>query len=483
MTDETKKITAIECRFATFCQSKDTPDDIHVIKEVVHYDDNTTERRLKTVKNFKRPIYITKPGKRNFKDKKEWMDLTDLDRFETTQSRMVESVAKALGKPWLRGSLKDLCESPYVFGADITTSSIIKQMYKDKWTTQTPYLNACFDTETDMLHGTNEIIMATISCKETVYTCVSKHFVRAFPNPEKSIREMAARLLKDDIKERNLNFIIEFADSAFEITQKCFAKAHEIKPDFVSIWNIEFDMRKMLEACKQAEVDPANVFCDPSIPFEYRHFKYTEGKAKKTTASGRVMNFKPSQRWHSVKVPATFTMIDAMQSYVKIRQGSPELPSYSLDSILQKELKGRTKLKIPEAEKYRGGKWHVFMQQNYPIEYIVYNMFDCIGMEILDEKTMDLALSLPMFAGSTDFANFNSLPTRAMNELHWTCRELGKVPGSTAREMADELDDAARLDGWIVMLASHTVADNGLCVIEEVPDLRTNIRIGVADWK
>jgi hypothetical protein len=448
---DNQKVESIECRFAVHCKSKTTPNDLHLVKEFKRFEDGTTKRDIRFINNFKRDFYIVKPGKQVFKDKKEWMDLADLDRFESTQAHLTESVAKAMKKPWLRGSLKNLCESPYIFGVDITSTSIIKQKYRDKWPVeQTPYLNACFDTETDMLDGTGEIIMATLSCKETVYTCVSRHFVRAFPDPKKSILEMAKKLLAKDIEQRKLNFIIEFADSAYEITKKCFDKAHEIKPDFVSIWNIEFDMRKMLEACKKADVDPADVFCDPSVPHDYRHFKFKEGLAKKVTSSGRVINFKPSQRWHSVNVPASFCMIDAMQVYVKVRQGAPELPSYSLDSILRLELDGRTKLKIPEAEKYKGPQWHVFMQQHYPIEYIVYNMFDCIGMEILDEKTMDLALSLPMFAGTTDFSNFNSLPKRAMNELHWTCRELGKVPGSTATEMTTELDDdVVGLSNWI----------------------------------
>ena len=97
-----------------------------------------------------------------------------------------------------------------------------------------------------------------------------------------------------------------------------------------------------------------------------------------------------------------------------------------------------------------GGEWHTYMQKHYPLEYIVYNIYDCIGVEMLDEKTKDLQLSMPMFAGTTDFANFNSLPRKSMNELHWFCRDLGRVPGSTASEMADELDaDTAGVTGWI----------------------------------
>lgn len=109
-----KKIKAIECRFAMHCQAKDEPDDLHTVKEIVHYEDGTSEPRLTMRKNYKRPFYVTKKGKQNFKDFKEWMDLEDLDRFECTESRLPDTIAKAIKQPWLRGSLKDLCKVPYL---------------------------------------------------------------------------------------------------------------------------------------------------------------------------------------------------------------------------------------------------------------------------------------------------------------------------------------------------------------------------------
>lgn len=484
MSVEPQKPTAVECRFAVYCPAGESGNDLHVVKEIHHFEDGTTKPVLRHISNYKRPFYITKKGKQNFKDFKEWMPFEDLDRYECTQSRLTSSIAKAIGKPYFQGSLKDLCATPYIFGADITSTSIIKQQYRDKFPElQTPYSNAVFDTETDMVKGTGEIIMATLSNKSDVLTVVSKEFLAGFADPIGLIRSAAKKYIGDTLEARKVNLVIKLVDTEIEIVKAIFDHAHETKPDFVSIWNAEFDIDKCVAACQKFEVDPADIFSDPSVPKEFRHFKFKKGPAKKQMASGRILNFKPAQRWHSLSVPASFFVIDAMQAYKQVRTGAPEESSYSLDSILAKEFKGKLqKLKFAEADKYKGAEWHVFMQKHYQIEYVVYNIFDCIGMELLDEKTLDLQLSLPMFAGCTDFANFNSLPRKSMNELHWVCRDMGLVPGCTASEMTDENDEfSTGISGWIVMLPSHLVSDNGLKIIKENPDVRTNIRIGVAD--
>lgn len=481
-----REVVARECRFATFCASRDSSPDMHVIKERVHYADGSSEPNLRFVKDFQRPFYLRKKGRRDYKDFKEWDDLDNLDRYMTRQSDLIYNVARALGKPQFRGGLKDLCADPYIFGVDISSTAIIKHGYQAKWSKVTPYTNAVYDTETDVVHGTGEILMATVSHKQTVYTAIKKSFVEGWSNPIERIKELAKQYLGPVLEKRQITLDIVLVNSEIEVVEYTIAKSHELKPDFLSMWNIEFDINKIEAACNRAGVSMADLLSDPSVPKQYRHYKAKIGPAKKVMASGRILNFKPSQRWHSFSVPASFCLIDAMQVYRQVRQGAPEEPSYALEYMLQKHLK-LGKLKFPDLEAAgvptdNGLEWHRVMQAQFPLHYVVYNMFDCISMEMLDEKTLDLALSMPMFAGSTDFANFNSLPRKIMNELHWFCEKHGKVPGSTASEIAGELDEETTdVKGWIVMLPSHLVADNGLCLIEENPKLKTNVRGFVAD--
>jgi hypothetical protein len=452
----------VECRFAFYSKSNEQDDytDIHLVKEAV-YDPSTglVKPNIKIIENYERSFYVTKKGLRDHTQKKEWTEYDNTDEFRSTQTNLQFAVAKAIGKPWVKGGLRELSASPFLYGTDILSTSMIKQEYRDKNKRVTPYSNAVFDTETDVLHGTGAIMMATISFKDKVFTAVQKKFVEGYADPVARIQVLAQRHLKEYISKRNITIEVVIVDKEIDIVKATIAKAHAWKPDFLSVWNLEFDMDKVIDACLKAGVDIATILSEPSLPNRYKNFKFKKGAAKKTTASGKVMNYKPSQRWHTVFCPASFYWIDAMSTYRQVRTGEPEEPSYGLDAILNKKLKiGKMTDIVPESEKYTGLEWHVFMQSKYPLEYVVYNMFDCISMEILDEETKDLQLSLPMFAGCTDFQHFNSQPKRASDRLHYF-----------------------DLSGHIVMLPAHLRTDSGLKIIEENSEITTNIYCAVAD--
>ncbi len=480
---DAKEIKSIECRFAVYCKSEDGAHDMHLVKEQIHYKDGTTEPNVKLVQDYARPFYITKKGKQNHTDFKEWELKDNLDTFKSTQTKLTESVAKALGQSWFKGGLRDLCKTPYVYGVDVLSTSLIKQSYAERWDVFTPYTVAAFDTETDVIHGHGQIMLACISFKTKVFIAVQKSFVAGYSNVEARVQELMKKYLGKEMQERKIVFELAIVNTEIDVIKATIAKAHEWAPDFLTVWNILFDMDKIIAACDRAQVPIEDILSDPKVPKEFRSFRFKKGPAKKVMASGRILNFKPAERWNTVFCPSSFYWIDGMCAYKQIRTGEPAEPSYGLDAILKKNKIGG-KLEFAQADHLADNKldWHKFMQANHPLEYIVYNAYDCISMEILDEKTTDLQIALPRFAGHTDFQNFNSQPRKAMNELHFFVDKMSRVPGATASEMSTDNDElTADNKGWIVMLASHLVADNGLCVIEENPELRTNIRGAVAD--
>jgi len=445
-----------ECRFSVFCPPPEYGGpDLHVIKEIVHYKDRPPEPNVRCISDYKRPFWLTNKGARNHKDKKEWEKLECVSKYESTQSQLVSSINRGLGQPWEKGGLRKIARNPFIYGADILSTAVIKKSYQEQYKDLkiTPYTAAPFDVETDVLHGTNEIIMGTLSFGKKVVTVIKKSFVAGQIDVQARLQTLLHKYLGNFVKERGIEWEVIFVDDEAAIVIDIFKRAHQWKPDFVSIWNITFDMDKMLNALRKAGIDPKTVFSDPSVPEEYRHFEFKKGPVQKVTASGKITPIKPSAQWHTVYCPSSFYFIDAMCAYRHIRTGQAEKPSYSLDNILNEEFVDRPeirKLKFQEAEGLSGLDWHVFMQEKYPLEYVIYNVFDCVSMELLDEQTKDLSLTLPLFSGCSDFANFNSQPRRLADQLHYFCLENQKVFGTTSDEMANELDDSTiGLDGWI----------------------------------
>lgn len=494
-------IKAIECRFAVFCKPPEgSKDDYHLVKEIIHTKDGRAIPNVRMWKNYQRPFWVTRKAFQKHESKKEWEHKSRVQEFKCTQSQLTTAVARALEQPWLannpRNNLRRIARSPFLYGADILSTAHLKREYMEKFPdTFTPFSVCVYDTETDVVHGTEQVMMATVSYRGRVYTAVQKSFVEGHNDVinklkallQKYLGAMAIKNKKgeteivDILAKRGIDWQVEIVDSEIDVIVRSMNKAHEWRPDFLAIWNMDFDIPKTVAAIKKAGLDPADVFSDPSVPKEYRFFNYKQGPSQKVTASGKVTPIKPAARWHTVYCPSSFYVIDAMCAYRHIRTGQQEQPSYSLDHILSTHNKGG-KLKFEEAEGKVGLGWHQFMQKHHPLEYIIYNVWDCVSMEELDEDTRDLQLSLPSMSGCSDFENFKSQPRRVVDELHFFVQNHDRVIGTTSDEMDEDLDDLTiGLKDWIVMLPAHLVADNGIRVIEEYPDLRTNIRRDVGD--
>jgi len=475
-------ILGYECRFVVFCQNKYSEDDMHLVKEIIHLKDGRQIPHLRKLYNYQRPFWVAKKACRNYTQPKEWANIEDLREFKSTQSRLGFSIAKALEKPGFTGDIRSLYKSPYLYGADILSTALIKQRYIKHFPDLiTPYSIACFDTEKDMAKGTGQINMATISFKERVFTAIDKSFFEGYTDVLNRLQQALMKYLGDYVKKRNITWEVKLVDSDTDVIISCMNKMHEWKPDFLAIWNMNFDVPLMVESLKKKNINPAWVFSDPSIENEFKFFRYKQGPNKKITDSGVVMSLKPAEQWHTVYTPSSSYFIDAMCVYQKLRIAEGSEQSYALDAILNKEL-GIRKLKFKEAEHLTKADWHIFMQEKYPFEYVIYNVFDCISMEELDEKTSDLQFSLPLFSGPSDFANFKSQPRRLVDNLHFVCLDQNKVIGVTSTELKSDLDTkTVPVSELIVTLAPTLRTQEGLKCIAENPNLRTNIYTNVAD--
>jgi len=483
---EKDDILGIECRNVIYCgkPSSDRPD-IHLVKEIIHTKSQGLVPYMRFIKDYKRPYWITKEAFRNHKQKKEWEDLHKLTKYESLQSDLTHSIMHSLNQFSQNPRLRTVCRSPYVYGADITSTSLIKHEYQRRFTKTgidaTAYNLAVLDIETSMQDET--ILMCTLSYKTRIVTAVRKDFVAGYTNVPERLNILMEQHLGETMKERGATWELVLVDNPEDCVITCMNRAHEWKPDFIEIWNIDFEMTKFLALHNAGRLNLADVMSDPCVPKDYRFFEYRKGMTQRKKANGEMDPIKPADQWHTVECPASFVFLDGMQIYRKVRQGDAMEQSYALKAILDKEL-GSSKLNpVPESEAYGdGAEWHEYMQDHHPLEYVIYNVGDCIRPEQLDEETQDFAIAVPVYSGVSDFQVFDSQPRRKVNELHFEFLEDNLVIGTTSDKMTDEIDEMTYdLKNWIITLPAHSVANNGLCLLEDAPLLRTSIRVHVAD--
>lgn len=483
-------IAGYECKHAVYVRASDgSTDDAVVVKEYMELKDGTRIPNLRVLQNYKRDFWVTKAGHRKHKDKKEWEDIHKLQKFSTTQAKLIDSIGRALGRPGMQGSLRVIARSPYLYGCDVTTPVLIKNRYRTQWPNQIRSSSvAVLDIETDVVNGTEDILSVSLTFKDRAILVYTKDFLGTSIDPVGKTHELFESYLGEIARQRNINLDVQIADSPGDAVMRTLEKAHEWQPDFVAIWNINFDLPRMIRALERDGIPLEDAFSDPRVPQRFRYANYIPGQEQKVTSSGKIMPQHPADQWHTMECPSSFYFIDAMCVYKKVRVASGNEPSYSLDAILNKTL-GLRKLKFDEIiEKadptMRGGslKWHMFMQRNYKIEYGIYNLFDCISVEMLDEKTKDLADTLGILCEHSEYSKFPSQPRRTVDDLHFFCLEHGMVIGTTADKMEDEYDKfVVGMQNWIVTLSSHLVVDNGLPILRELPNVRSSYRAHVAD--
>ena len=477
-------VKGYECRHV-FCipSSFNRQDDACFVKEIIHMDDGSTKPNLRRIKNFQRDFYYTREGYRNHSDKKESELLSRLVKKSCNQRNLGYEISRALNLYSPNPSVRRLARSQYLYGADISSAALLKRKYMTSFPgLQSACRVAVLDIETDVIKGTGDIITVSITSKNRAILAITEDFFEQSEANLRDIHKAFEKYLSKHKKERNIDLEVVWAKNGGEAVVKVMEWAHALKPDWMAVWNVDFDLPIMIEQLEKFGYNPAEVFSDPSVPREYMYSEYIQGPPQKVSSSGKVMPLSYHERWHTFIAPSTFYWIDAMCVYSFIRKAKGNLPSYSLNYVLEEEL-GERKLNFDVADGYTEIEWHQFMQQHYKLEYLIYNVFDCIGVELLDEKTKDLSITLPELCGFSEYKDFKSTPKQLADDLHFFYLEQkGRVIATTSDQMRDDLDDMViSMDEWIITLPCHLVDENGLKCIKDLPELKTCIRAWVSD--
>ena len=496
--------------WATHHKSKNNKtEDLIVVKERIS-DGDKEWSNVRLVKNYKRPYYITKEGCRDHKQKRDWEHLRNLDKFECTDSELAVHALKNLGGFGSNGyaKLREVNQSPYLYGTDVTAPVLVREEYRTNWPGYNPkakmgVLDFETDATDDRIDSTNpdlaRIITGAFTYGSKVYLAATREWLGTISDPEKQIRKLLDEYIeqfKVDIftqmkqnlpkKEQKaalaaaqgfieravdkLDFKFKICDDEYEVAKALMSAVHKESPDFLVFWNMLYDVKVMMNACYRARKDPSTIFCDPRIPEEFRNFYLKEDQQIKTKSNGDTFSKDFIDLWHTVKAASGVYFVDAMAFYRLNRVMMGKLNSYALEAILKREL-GIGKLKFVEGGDLTMDEWHYFMQTQEKVKYMLYNIFDCWLVELLDEKTKDIKLSLPVYVGVSEIDSANSNPKRLADDCYFFQAKKDKIIRSTSNEMADEFDRRVLgTTGWIITLPSELVTDTGRSFVEGIPD-------------
>lgn len=498
MVEEKVSIVKREVRFVTHIPRTEFNDDCHYVKEQITLSDGRQIPKAYLVKDYLRPVWVTSQSSRNHNEKKEFELIENLNVAECTESDVDSTYASKLGQAWLANNSKRLNESPYVYGKNLNGTNFIKlaSLQRNNFI-QTPYTVAALDLETDM--DTNEILVGSITMfrdgKIHIYCASNTKWTKGIDD----VVGKTAREIDNWLPEYKGKIVLTHHeyDDEIDIIADIFKAANEWAPDFLDVWNIEFDIADIiLPALRKRGIDPIDILCDQRVERAYRRFDFIRGANKKKMASGKEDSIPPADRWHKIFATCTFQLIDGMCVYRSLRIHEGKDPSYALDPVLDKELKS-SKLVVPGTEHMSVADWHRHMQKKRKIIYIIYNFVDNIRLLELDLKTTDLSVQLPTFAEITNFNDFKSSEARSYCSLFIYGLSINRIIGTGANmsKVQDHLAQEENEDGelniyqfeplgikdWIQTLPQGNVVRKGLAIFFDYPLLITNARGNVVD--
>jgi len=491
-----------ECKHISYAHDEAKENDCVLVKEVVHTKDGRQIPWIRIAENVKRPVYVTQKQYQNHKEKKEYEERGKCQEIMTTDINRSTAIQLGLGYrfPDPKQSLRRVCTSPYVYWADLSVCTYLKQKYMKKWPEAISENRLCvIDVETNEREGTKEPNIMSFILDDEIHFFADKAYMDRIPGGEDTIVKKAVELLRkvpfrkkgddgsftDEIEERdvlgNYKLFTYTCATPGQCIVRMFQLIHARLPDLVVAWNHQFDHNKILGQLKAEGIDPADVYCHPDVPPQYRKVWFKEDQANKKTES-KSLTKSPADQWHVMYCMASFYCVDAMCVFKKIRTHEGNRPNYKLSTTLSTEI-GITKLDIPGLPYTDNLQWHIDAQERFPAEYAVYNIMDNLLIILLDQKNKDLASALSVLSGVSMFDIFPSLPKRICDAFTFYLEKQNLVIGSVGSAMRNEKDEEViGTDGWIVTLPAHMNQENGLRnILAEIPDFYSAFRGQTAD--
>lgn len=455
----------------------------YLVKHKFMHEDNTTSSYMEIVNDYKRTIYVDRKGNRNPRDnkliKQDHKECEDISKLTAVTDTMENLPAAALRlspeyKPNLNNlTWRDINMSPYIFGADVLNETLIKEEVNGKLGPNDFIPNTVMVLDIENNPSTNEVYICTVGTYDYLAVFVTKQYIEDNNITAKSIREGITKHIPDSkIKKRiNDNIDIYITHTEAELIRGVFDVVNDEKldVDILTGWNvIKHDMdilryrynmltghnliTRMVSNLKHVKYKDS--WIDISVGRnDLRYYDVKYGRTFRITEDGVRINLGPQAIWDNVISSTSYKIIDAQSAFYYIRLGLGLLPGgYSLDNVL-KSIINHGKLTFKELH-YKTGSldWHIYMQKHRKFEYIIYNIWDVMGLLELNLTTNDLDYSIELLSGYAPYTVFNSDPKIAANNMHFFYLNKGLIMG-THNPNGNKDGKMLGLDDWVIALS------------------------------
>ncbi len=467
--------------FMHSCYMKKDDFDVVIVNEkrAIPNEDGTIkfENALNFIENPKRSYFIHKEKYRNYKYKIEYVDKDECDEFicyNKDLERDLKNKLNIFSNSFM--PLRELCKSPYIYGADVPIEVLVKIKYlqnlKDVKILQ-PYTFSSLDLEVSVFGG-DEIIISSFCFNRTVYCGIFDKFLYK-PTDKKDVDgniitekanlddviETVQKEIGDYLNRFNLKVEFKVCNTELELIYWTLKNMHESKADFCGTWNMPYDIPKIISRLKVHSINPEDAFCHPDVPKKYRYAYYKVDKS-------HVDHYTDSWDWFHC---AGYTQqIDSMRLYSRMRKVKGREPTYRLGAISEKEI-GHGKLDLPNT--------HYYNQKYNFLYYIAYNIVDAGNVWLMEEKNHDVMsmLQLVSYSRIEDFAKQSVM---LKNDFYKYCLDRNKISGTVGPKMGTDFDNLIGKAGGTV-LPPYLAKDMGLQCVKERPNLHTLVNIFIKD--
>ena len=265
---------------------------------IVYRDNSTGEKKLKTIVNPSTSIFFTKEEHRNeFKTQRLYLPIKKVQAANVQYRKIKNRIAREIKEDGRDTPLLEVARSEprevfkwrhsYFADYDINDYALITHaLYNVDHLSSTMVTTSFLDIESDIYGLTNtevnegsapinavSVVMAyDENGKELKHPIVFTLLLRNYRKYEEQeyfenhIDEFLEECHSEfDKKYNSPKFRIHLYDDETVLLKNLFALLHKMRPDFILIWNMSYDIPTMIQRLKYLGENPANYFCHPDF--------------------------------------------------------------------------------------------------------------------------------------------------------------------------------------------------------------------------